>query len=145
MKFIAHRGNINGSSKYENDPGFILNAIYYNLDVEVDVWAIGNSYYLGHDSPKYKIDLAYFEEIKNNLWCHCKNIEALSLLKDKYNCFWHQNDKYTLTSLGYIWVYPGEKLVENSIALFDNYSKDNLNICYGICSDNILKYKGLWL
>ena len=26
-----------------------------------------------------------------------------------FNYFWHQNDKFTLTSKGYIWTFPGNK------------------------------------
>lgn len=144
MKFISHRGNINKIVKSEeNRPDKILYCISIGYDVEIDVWNIDGNYYLGHDEPQYKVDSSFF--LNKNLWCHAKNKEALlDLSIKKINCFWHQNDDYTLTYNGFIWVFPNIPLVKNCIAVMPektNYLIENLNECYGICSDVIEKYR----
>ena len=49
--------------------------------------------------------------MNDNFWCHAKNLDALNrLLKIGVNCFWHENDKYTLTSNRIIWTFPLEKI-----------------------------------
>ena len=77
-KFIAHRGNIDGiHEKYENHPDYIDDAIAEGYDVEIDVWDIDGTLYLGHDKPEYKIDQNYLLDRKDVLWCHAKNPEFL--------------------------------------------------------------------
>jgi hypothetical protein len=74
---------------------------------------------------------------------HCKNIDSLLFFKTKNNCFnffWHENDTLCLTSLGYIWAYPGKQPISNSIAVMPEIHNDNLSKCVGICSDYIEKY-----
>jgi hypothetical protein len=64
--------------------------------------------------------------------------------KERFDCeyFWHQEDKYTLTSKGNIWVYTGEELLPNSICVMpENHHYDDISKCYGICSDKIEYYR----
>lgn len=139
MIFISHRGNINGiNKKFENNPKYIQSAINKGFNVEIDVW-YKDAFYLGHDRPQFKVTKRFLENKK--LWCHAKNLEALEKLQ-KINTkhFWHQEDDYTLTSRGFVWVYPGKPLIKNSIAVLPEKFKQDLSICYGICTDNIKKY-----
>ena len=118
MIYISHRGNTAGkNTNMENHPDFISKAIEKGFDVEIDVWFENNVFLLGHDNPKYEIDKKYLENPK--LWCHAKNLAALEIMKS-INChfFWHEEDKFTLTSKGYIWSYPGNLAGKNSIFLF---------------------------
>lgn len=136
---ISHRGNTNGKDKWENHPDKIIEVLK-NYNVEIDVW-ITDSVYLGHDKPEYKVDYDFLN--KENLWCHAKNYNALSyMLKNNIHCFWHENDKFTITSKNFIWQYPSDIEYDNSIflmpELFDNI---NLSKCVGICSDYIDLYK----
>ena len=146
MILISHRGNLNGKEKNENSPTLINKRLNENFNVEIDVWYENNQFYLGHDNPEYRIDINFLMTL--NLWIHCKNSNALSEI-GKYkniNYFYHNIDNYTLTSKGYIWVFPGKELINNSIAVLPEiteYSDEDLKICYGICSDNILQYKHL--
>ena len=146
MILISHRGNINGKEKNENSPILINQRLNEKFNVEIDVWFENNQFYLGHDEPEYKIDINYL--MTNNLWIHCKNSNALSEIS-KYkniNYFYHNNDDYTLTSKGYIWVFPGKELINNSIVVLPEiteYNNEELKKCYGICSDNIQNYKHL--
>jgi len=81
---------------------------------------------------------------RNHLWIHCKNPEAINYFTNKlklFNYFWHQKDDITLTSLNYIWVYPGKQPIKNSIAVMPEIYKDNISQCIGVCSDYINNYK----
>jgi hypothetical protein len=141
MKFIAHRGNMNGpNSALENNPEYILNTIKLGFDCEVDIRFVDGNFYLGHDLPQYKISIDFLLNNCDKLWIHCKNIEALDLLikYKQLNIFWHNNDEYTITSKQFIWSYIGMKTTTNVICvmpeLVDNYTIDYQN-CYAICSD----------
>ena len=144
MKFISHRGNLNGANpNLENHPDYILDSITKGYDCEIDIRVINNVLYLGHDSPQYKIELSFLNSIKSNIWIHCKNIEAVLFFRLKeFNFFWHENDKVTLTSQKNIWAFPGNQPIEMSIAVMPEiFNENNLNKCHGICSDYIFKYK----
>ena len=143
MLLISHRGNLNGSSDFENHPTTINKAINLGLDVEVDVYLENSKIYLGHDNPEYEIDFSWINDRKESLWVHCKNLAAIEYFFNKtgINYFFHNSDKCTLTSKGYIWVYPGCQPIKNSIAVLPEIYNDSLINCLGICSDYILKYK----
>lgn len=143
MILISHRGNLLGKTKFENDPYYILDALKEGYDVEIDVWYVNNVLYLGHDKPEYKIKLDFLNN--NKLWCHAKNYEALNIMfKNNIHCFWHENDKFTLTSKKFIWQYPSENVYKNSIFLMPEYFENiNISDVKGICSDFIYKYKNL--
>lgn len=141
MIFISHRGNLNGKNKnLENNPEYVLDAIKKGFHVEIDVWYT-DSFYLGHDNPEFKVTKKFLENKK--FWCHAKNLMALFKLRNvnsKY--FWHQEDDYTLTSNGYIWTYPGKKLLKKSICVLPETNKKKIpDFVGGICSDFIEKYK----
>lgn len=145
MKLISHRGNLTGPIKEkENHPEYIISAINSGFDCEIDVWYIDNQFYLGHDSPEYKIKIDFL--MNNKLWCHAKNLLAFHNMLNHQNihCFWHQTDDFTLTSNGYIWTYPNKELCEKSICITHNFNiNDNIKKCFGICSDIIQEYKNL--
>jgi len=145
MRIISHRGNIYGvDSSAENSPTQIISAIMYGYDVEIDLWVIDGVLLLGHDAPTYEISLDWLTNYNEYLWIHCKNINALNLIKDDFNAFGHDVDDYVLTSKKFIWVYPNKPLVPNSIAVLPEkatYNADDLNQCYGICTDFPYKYK----
>lgn len=137
---IAHRGNVNGPNNRENEPDYLLDAIAQGYEVEVDVWYIGGTLWLGHDYAQYKVDYTFLSKIADKAWFHCKNLEALTYFNDSLsslNYFWHENDKFTLTSSGYIWTYPGQPVTTKSI-IVDLEASDLAkydNIPYGICTD----------
>jgi hypothetical protein len=139
MIFISHRGNLNGKiPEMENSPEYINNAIKRGFDVEVDVWS-ENDFYLGHDSPKYKINFDYLTNKK--IWCHCKNEECIEkLINTDVHFFWHENDKLTLTSKNFIWAYPDIKYPNKSIGVLPEKLNAKFDNCLGICSDYVLKY-----
>ena len=142
--YISHRGNIDGKIvNIENSPDYVQRALSLGYEVEIDVWFVDGSFYLGHDEPLYLINEEFLENEK--LWCHAKNEESYSkmLSNTKIHSFWHQTDDYTLTSKGIPWVFPGKKVYENSIwVLPENTVYKNILInCLGICSDYISKYR----
>lgn len=141
---ISHRGNLYGKVlEKENTKAYILAALNSGFDVEVDIWAKGKKLYLGHDQPAELAEEVFFKNNINRLWCHAKNCEALRFLLDEgFNCFWHQEDEFTLTSKGYIWAYPVKYYPANVIAVLpERYGADQFNECAGICSDFIGDYK----
>jgi len=107
MIVIAHRGNVFGPKpQKENSPDYISGALRLGYDVEIDVWYQNKQWYLGHDFPQYKVNLHFLKQ--KGLWCHAKNHQALlNMLKEDVHCFWHENDKVTLTSRGFMWALPG--------------------------------------
>lgn len=145
MKFISHRGNINGPNlDKENHPDYINISLQLGYDVEVDVWYNDEKWYLGHDYPTYDVKLDFL--LDNRLWLHAKNGNAFyHLLKyDSCNVFWHTDEDWILTSKCYIWTQPTKTLYSGSICVMPElgYSGD-INDCFGICSDYIFKYKSI--
>ena len=137
MKFISHRGNLNGPTDDENDPERVRKVLSMGYDVEIDVWKKDGEIYLGHDSPNYLISKTFvFQE---GLWCHAKNYEALEYLtRCGAHCFFHQEDDYAITSKGFIWAYPGKPTGPNCIAVMpERFGNIISTDTYGICSDYI--------
>ena len=129
-----------GTNVCENKPKYISKALELGYNVEIDIW-YKNGFWLGHDKPLYPVGISFLKNKK--LWCHAKNLEALSLmlLESDIHCFWHQEDDATLTSKGYIWAYPGKQPIKNSIAVMPEIYSDDVSKCIGICSDYIINYK----
>lgn len=146
MIYISHRGLVNGPSKWENAPWAIEAAVQVCDNVEVDVWVHNNELWLGHDKPTYRQPLKWFHEYQNHLWIHCKNTQAIEFFNEYHNLwhyFWHENDVMTITSKGYLWVYPGKQPVRGSIAVLPEVHNDCIDYCTGVCTDYVLRYMGL--
>lgn len=150
MHYIAHRGNVYGKNEsYENDPIYVLDAINCGFHVEVDLWSDkNNKLFLGHDNPKWSIELDYLLKHRNSLWIHAKNIDAINFLsRYNFHWFWHENDTMVLTSKNIIWTFL-ETFIDNSIVNQPSDSsifwEQKLYTSYqflGICHDNIAKCK----
>tara|TARA_B100000941_G_C28483730_1_gene543730 strand:- start:456 stop:878 length:423 start_codon:yes stop_codon:yes gene_type:complete len=137
MKLIAHRGNINGRNKSEeNKPSYIKQALDQGFDVEVDVWLMDGIYF-GHDAPQYESDMDFLLNNHERLWIHCKNLSALNNLSDFFNLnvFWHEQDKFTLTSQGFIWTYPHNPICSKSVVVCKDSKYSKYQECHGVCSD----------
>lgn len=144
MILISHRGNIIGNNKtFENHPEYIVSTLNLGYDVEVDLWYTNNNFYLGHDFPQYLINFDFLNDYKNKLWLHCKNVESICFLSEinhNLNFFWHETDTLTITSKGYLWVYPGKQPIKNSISVLPELNDDDITQSIGVCSDFIKKY-----
>ena len=144
MILISHRGNLEGKlTDVENHPDYIDEALNAGYDVEIDIWMLEGVLLLGHDEPQYGISQHWLNQRYDKLWIHCKNVEAMEWfnLIGGFNYFWHEEDTMTLTSKGYMWVYPGKQSVKNSIAVMPEIKPDDISECKGICSDYIKHYK----
>jgi hypothetical protein len=145
MILISHRGNIDGKyPEQENNPKYIDEAIQLGYDVEIDIWYVDGKLLLGHDNPQYEVDFQWFRDRISKLWVHCKNIESLVYFKDcgyNINYFWHQEDDIALTSLGYIWAYPGRSTIKSRIAVLPELHNEDVTDCFGVCSDYIKIYE----
>ncbi|MEY3378223.1 MAG: hypothetical protein RLZZ328_1383 [Bacteroidota bacterium] len=150
MRVIAHRANLNGPDiENENSPDQILKAISAGFDVEVDVRIINGDIFFGHDLPQYKCSEKLLISIIEKAWFHCKNLEAILYLPNKFpgiKYFWHQNDDYALTSNEYIWTYPGKPITKKSIIVLPETIKEEElkiqleNNPYAVCTDWPYKY-----
>jgi hypothetical protein len=146
MKLISHRGNINGPNpQMENNPSYVTDTIDKGYDVEIDLHYDGG-WWLGHDDPRFQIDMKWIYQRSENLWIHCKNIESLNVLaqhhRESLNFFWHQNDDFTLTSRCFMWTYPNKPLRPRSVCVLPEQGYDVVGIkdCYGLCTDYLLLY-----
>ena len=130
MILISHRGNFDGKDEeLENSPEYVLEALDYGYDVEVDVRYIDGHYYLGHDKPEYMGEIVLNDLYKDVLWCHAKDGPTLrQLMKDGFHCFFNDMDVYTLTSKGFIWHYDGFE---------SRYVLDKNGKLIGYCNDNV--------
>jgi glycerophosphoryl diester phosphodiesterase len=153
MIIIAHRGNIDGpNSNLENSPEYIDFAIEAGFDVEIDLRMKDGSLYTGHDKPIYKLPSGWIDKRKEKLWIHCKDRESLDFCSNSLDLhyFYHENDRYTLTSKAIGWVLVGQIAYSNSIIVlperFEYYSKyDRIMETKGICTDNCNYYRRILL
>jgi hypothetical protein len=150
MKFISHRGNLRGKTSLENSPVQIEKCLEFGIECEIDLRIIQNKFYLGHDDSEYEITYDWLKNRSTMLWIHCKNFDCLKFFVEKksteFNYFWHNNDDYTFTSKGYLWVFPDKELSENCIAVLPeiwvSISSDlSLKKFAGVCSDYIIDYQ----
>lgn len=150
MIIISHRGNTTGPNpQIENNPKYIQYALQMHFHVETDVWFKNNTFYLGHDEPKYPVAPEFF--YNERIFAHCKNIEALYKLVTNpvVQAFYHNEDDVTLTSRGLLWSYPRENvlLTNKSIAVMPERVNNwqGLDKCFGICTDKAIEYKRLFI
>ena len=141
MRFISHRGNIKGRNpERENSPTYIKEAISMGFDVEVDIWWWRNGLWLGHDEPVWGLPETFLDEIKDNAWLHCKNLEMVQrLINTDYHWFWHESDKVCLTSHGHVWCHPNHEVSGGIIN--DIGQSFDLTSAGGICSDSISTWR----
>tara|TARA_Y100000361_G_C11082716_1_gene301937 strand:- start:436 stop:876 length:441 start_codon:yes stop_codon:yes gene_type:complete len=146
MKLISHRGNVEKKKRsLENTVNYVDCALSLGFDVEIDVWYHGG-FYLGHDTPKNKVRLDYLNN--SRFWIHAKNglalYELIRIKNFKANVFWHTNEDWVLTSKKIIWTFPNKALFPKSVCVLPEKGyKGDIKSCYGICSDEIIKYKNL--
>lgn len=155
MKFISHRGNLNGPDiAAENDLVHLINVLKTTpYDIEIDVWLLDSLILLNHDlTNKPKMTFNEFDSkfslYKDRLWIHCKNIESLTFfLKTDYHCFGHSEDSFTLTSRMQIFTKPGI-VTSDSITVMPElvYSQVENSIfdCKGILTDYPIKYEAYY-
>lgn len=144
-RLIAHRGNVFGPSiGNENSLDLIQLAIdVCDYDCEVDLWAFEyENLFLGHDHPQWMVSREFLSKYSDRLWIHAKNLEALEFcLLYGYHCFWHENDQRVLTSRGFIWTYPGQKIGPMSVLVCLDPTFDLTEFKgYAVCGDYIGKW-----
>lgn len=140
MKIISHRGNLNGRiPDQENHPLYVQAAIDAGYEVEIDVWYMEEKFYLGHDEPLYFVDDSWLKHRSSLLWCHAKNEQALDqMLRLGIHCFWHESDRFTLTSRSIPWCFPNNYQSKGVTVVFG--PDINIRDVFGVCTD----YPLLW-
>ena len=154
MKIIFHRGNLTGPNPIrENSVDYIEEAISEGFDVEIDLRLKDQYFYLGHDDPQHYVPMSWLVKWKDKLWIHCKDLESLDKISSSpvdFNYFWHESDRYTLTSKAIGWVLVGQIPFKNSIMVLpelisydDKFEKkyDRIKNIMGICTDKPLFYQ----
>ena len=144
MKYIAHRGNVDGiNESLENSPSYIDKAIGMGYDVEIDLRMKNGELFLGHDEPQYPITPDWLLERKNHLWIHAKDFDSLVFLSNtNLQYFYHSVEPYTLTSNGYIWSHDFANKM-NNMCIVPLLSKEEVEQYdqtefFAVCSDFIL-------
>ena len=143
MRFYAHRGNTRGPSPmFENQPHYLAQAIADGFECEVDIWCVQGDLKFGHDWPDYYVPEGWMDVYAKHCIFHCKNWEAmLAMTQDLQHFFWHQEDAYTLTSTGLVWVYPEVTVPNYKNFIACDPSKVDLpnawSDIYGVCSDYV--------
>jgi len=143
MILISHRGNLEGEwAEKENSPDYIDRAIELGYDIEVDLCSKDGKLWLGHDRPQYKISIVWLLRRKKNLWIHVKDYGALvRIMRTKLKFFCHEQDKYTLTSNGYIWSHDLTNKVNDKCIIpllsSESVSSYDQKGFYAVCSDYI--------
>jgi len=145
LRHIAHRGNLRGPiPSRENRQDYIDQALERGFEAEVDVWAINENLWLGHDSPQYETNLNWLEERSSHLWVHCKNLGAVDYLAStELNWFFHNQDDLTITNKGFLWCFPGMTLLSTEFVMlsFGHEKPPIPSNAIGICSD----YPASWI
>lgn len=142
--FIAHRGNYAGAEPdYENTKDYLREAYSMGFGVECDLQIYDGALYLGHDEPQEPADYEFLAQ--PFVFCHAKTIETMELLvSSKLHCFWHETDKITLTSQGFMWCYPGVYPVHPKAIWLDLQDVDTPKISnniLGVCGDKYTNIK----
>lgn len=149
MQIISHRANRYGPDPiYENKINPIELFTSNKKNVEIDVWLIGDSFYLKHDTPNVytvKVTSDWLIKQRKYLLFHAKNVMALEwALDNKFHCFSHEEDSYAFTSKGLLIVYPGKFIpnLPNVIVMLPELSGRDLPIdIFGICTDFVENYE----
>ncbi len=143
MKFYSHRGNIEGEDQHkENSPDYIDRAIGLGFDVEIDVRAVGQDIYLGHDFPMYKTTYKWLWKRQEKLLIHMKDFASLKILfGNGFHYFCHSNDPYTITSRYALWLHdislPADKNCIVPLIGLDHVESYNNHDVNGVCSDYV--------
>lgn len=103
MIYIAHRGNTEGPTEFENRVEYLKHAYSLGHGIEFDVIEHNGKLYFGHDEPQENFD--YELALMPNVFVHLKNLGAVELLAYDFNLnmFSHDVDECVMTSHGYVW------------------------------------------
>lgn len=145
IRHIAHRGNTENDNKvYENNPDLLDELDKHGIDVECDVWYDKERLWLGHDEPQYEIDLFWLASSPRRL-IHAKDGVTFQYLIEQTGAkgldihfFYHTDEDYVFTNKGVVINYPGEPILEGSIAMMPERASYNLkerSQAFFICSD----------
>jgi YrbI family 3-deoxy-D-manno-octulosonate 8-phosphate phosphatase len=140
MKFIAHRGNLQGPRPQdENKPTYLQAALDAGFDVEIDVTYKDGKFYLGHDRPMHVVDRGFFAN--KRVWSHAKTLDTLFELA-KYqdaNAFYHTEEDVVVTTRGWIWNHAKTPVASERSVLVklehDPCLLETSAHAHGICSD----------
>jgi len=146
MKYISHRGNLNGPNPVrENAPDYIGEAIAAGFEVEMDLRMVGGHLYLGHDYPQYRVATSWIDHWQDKLLLHIKDTASLNYVmmnRSKWHYFCHEHDRFTFTSQECVWLHD-LSLQASLTTIVPLISRELLasyknREVYAICSDYVM-------
>jgi hypothetical protein len=144
MLLISHRGNVDGMNPdRENSIPYINGALNLGFSVMVDVWFVGGTLALGNHRPQYGINAEFLRNPQ--IICKARSAATLNALMDMdLHCFANDRDDYSVTTEGYVWIYPGCASPPRGILYMPEFNyKDVRDVadigCAGVCSNWIIR------
>jgi len=147
MRFISHRGLVDGPDTRENHPSQIDFAIQLGFEVEVDLWTKGNELWLGHDRPMFQTSAMWLLDRHKVLLCHAKTpATAARLERMGMQFFGHNYDAFVVSNVGDVILHPKAKQVDECIIMLPEKRKpgEDYTGAAGICSDYIALYTEMY-
>ena len=149
MRFIAHRGNVDGPEPArENAPDYLEAALRRGFEVETDVVHADGGFWLGHDGPRHRVELGFL--LNRRVWSHCKTPATLAELAKYKDCnaFFQAEDAVALTTRGDWWVHSacdldGTRAVRTVIGFEPGLVAARPTLL-GLCSDYVALYQSEW-
>jgi 3-deoxy-D-manno-octulosonate 8-phosphate phosphatase (KDO 8-P phosphatase) len=149
MRFIAHRGNVDGAEPgRENAPEYLNAALARGFDVETDVVFEDRAFWLGHDRPAHRVELGFL--LNRRVWAHCKTPATLAELAKYRDCnaFFQADDAVAVTTRGDLWVHSrcdlaGPRAVRTVIGFEPALAAARPELL-GLCSDYVALYQSEW-
>jgi hypothetical protein len=147
MLLISYRGIFDGNNFEDaNTPNQLAKARGYGFPCMIDLWKVGDKFYLGDDQPLTEVPFTYFQG--NKWWINARNTEVQEWLSSQPlklypNWFFFTTPTppppFVIASNGKL-ITPGTVPINNNSVIFlpeiDDkglFSTVNLK-CFGICS-----------
>jgi 3-deoxy-D-manno-octulosonate 8-phosphate phosphatase (KDO 8-P phosphatase) len=143
---IAHRGNFAGqNAERENTVDYLEEALAAGYDVELDVRAMRNNIFLGHDTAIEKVpSIEWLRDSRK--WVHCKDRASYDLLS-KYRdirCFMQEKDDVDSQVGRYRWISSGAAkdciTYGQNMIVHESWVNDRCDH-FGIYGDNVSQFK----
>jgi hypothetical protein len=106
----------------------------------VDIWKVGDEWFLGHDIPEHKFDIDSLPASK--VWFHAKNMEAfVEMFYTDFNVFYQTVEPVVVTSKNHLWYHTGYVSEKGICVLPERNGFLVFDCSTGICSDYIERFK----
>jgi hypothetical protein len=151
MLYISYRGIYDGDNwQYANTPSQLGKALGSGFSCMIDVWKVGDKFYLGSEQPLTEVTAKYLQG--NRWWLNARNAEMQAWLPTQnpklYPNYFHfitpTPPPPSVTASNGKTIVPGTVPIDNNSVVFlpeidDMSLLSTVKLkCYGICSTNLL-------